>query len=518
MKIRKNRGLPPMSRTEKSVKNLTYAIAGQSVGLLISFVSRKIFVQYLSAEYLGINGLFTNILAILSLAELGVGAAIVYSLYKPLAEGDREKVKSLMALFKRAYTVIGCAIAVCGVALTPFLDIFVSEMPDISHIELIYVLFVANSAISYFFTYKRSLIIADQNRYVATFYRYAMYLCLNVAQIIVLILTRNFILYLCLQVFSTLLENILISVKADKLYPYLRDKNIALLEKDDKDKISKNIRAMVAHKIGGVVVNGTDNLLLSRLVSVVAVGLYSNYYLITSALNSVIGLLSESITASLGHLGATEDEEKNHSIFNILNFALFWIYGFSAICLFVLFNPFIELWLGDSFLFERGLVALIVFNYYITGMRKSVLVYRDALGLYWFDRYKPIFESLINLAVSIWLGLKMGATGIFIGTAVSTITTCFWVEPYMLFRHGFHKSVFSYFLRYGVYTAICVAAGAATYWLTTLVTVGGLWGFVLMAVICAIVPNTVFILVFHRTGEFKYLRGVLMKLIRGRKA
>lgn len=499
------------SRTENSIRNIKYAVVGQTVGILISFIARRVFVQLLSAEYLGINGLFTNILSILSLAELGVGTAIVYSLYKPLMENNVEKVKSLMSLFKKAYIIIGCAVAVIGLSLTPALDFFVSDMPDIPEIKLIYVLFVLNSAVSYFFTYKRSLIIADQNRYVATLYRYSMYFALNVVQIIVLAMTHNFIFYLVAQVFGTVIENILISRKANKLYPYLKDKDIAPLKKEDVDVISRNIRALLMHRIGGVVVNGTDNLLLSRLVSVTSVGLYSNYYLITNALNMVIVLLTDSVTASLGNLAAMGDEGRNHEIFKVLNFAVFWIYGFWAICLSILFNPFIKLWLGEIYLFDFYIGAIIVVNFYISGMRRSVLAYRDALGLYWFDRYKPIFEAAINLGVSIWLGLKIGAAGIFIGTAISTLTTCFWVEPYVLYKYGFHKSLFPYFLRYVKYTLICIAAGAFTYWITMFVHVDGILGFALIAVICMVVPNVVFLLVFYRTKEFKYLLAMVRK-------
>lgn len=500
------------SRTEKSIRNIKYAIVGQAVGILISFVSRRIFVGFLSAEYLGINGLFTNILSILSLAELGVGTAIVFSLYKPLSENDTEKIKSLMSLFKKAYRIIGFFVVAVGIALTPFLNIFVSDMPDISNIKLIYILFVLNSAVSYFFTYKRSLIIADQNRYIATLYRYSMFFALNVVQIIVLATTRNFIFYLAAQVCCTVLENILVSKKANKLYPYLKEKGIKPLNQEDKGVISKNIRAMLMHRIGGVVVNGTDNILLSRLVSVVAVGVYSNYFLITNALNMVILLLTDSITASLGNLGATGDEEQNCDMFSVLNFGVFWIYGFSSICLFILFNPFIKLWLGESYMFDSNMVAIIVVNYYISGMRRSSIAYRDALGLYWFDRYKPIFEAAINLGVSILLGLKMGIIGIFIGTAVSTLTTCFWVEPYVLYKYGFHKSPLPYFLRYAKNTLICVAVGGLTFLITRLVPFDGMLGFVIIAVICLFVPNLVFFPFFYKTKEYKYLVTVTKKI------
>ena len=213
-----------MSRTNNSLKNMKYAIVGQGLGLLVSFFSRLVFVRTLGSEYLGLNGLFTNILSILSLAELGVGAAIIYSMYKPLAEKNINKVKALMGIYKKAYVTIGMIIALIGSALVPFLDHLIKNKPNLPYIELIYLMFVINSSISYFFSYKRSLIIADQKRYIATFYRYGFYFLLNITQITVLLLTHNYIFYLGLQIISTFIENICVSRKADTLYPFLKEK------------------------------------------------------------------------------------------------------------------------------------------------------------------------------------------------------------------------------------------------------------------------------------------------------
>ena len=220
-------------RTISSILNLIVAFGGQFIGIIISFVARIIFLQILNAEYLGINGLFTNILTILSLAELGIGSAMNFSLYKPLAEKNKEKIKSLMYLYQKAYRIIGIIILTLGIAITPLLPYFINEMPSIpENIYFIYVLFVVNTGISYFFSYKRALIISDQKRYIATFYRYGFYFLLNLAQIICLVVTKNYILFLVLQIIFTLLENIFVSMKADKMYPYLKEKNVGKLLKE----------------------------------------------------------------------------------------------------------------------------------------------------------------------------------------------------------------------------------------------------------------------------------------------
>lgn len=504
-----------MERTNSSIKNLIFSLVGQAAGVAINFVARIVFLKILTAEYLGINGLFSNILSMLSLMELGVGSAMTFSLYKPLALNDKEKIKSLMSLYRKAYIIIGILILIVGIAITPLLPYFIDEMPNISeNINLIYILFVINTAISYFYTYKRSLIISDQRRYIATAYRYGFYFFLNVAQIIVLYITRNYIWYLATQIVFTFMENVTLSIKADKMYPYLKEKKAKKLEKSDTDKIKKNVIAMIGHKIGGIVVNGTDNLILSKFVGLVEVGIYSNYYLIINALNIILGQVFTAVTASVGNLVATTNKEKVYNVFKKIFFLNFWLYGFSAICLLVLFNNFITIWLGSEYLFSMDIVLVLVVNFYITGMRKAVLTFRDATGLYWEDRYKPIAESIINLVFSIILVKMLGTVGVFIGTFISTMTTCFWVEPFVLYKNEFGLSIKHYLKKYVIYSIITVIVGIITIVLCNMINITGIIGFIIKALICVFVINGLFFIVLHRTEEFKYFKNLVIELIR----
>lgn len=499
-------------RTQSSIKNLKFAIVGQGIGVLVSFIARIAFIQYLGTEYLGLNGLFTNILTILSLVELGVGPAMNFSLYKPLAENDTEKVKSLMKLYQKAYVLIGIVVTVLGLSILPFLEIFLREIPDIPNINIIYALFVANTAISYFFSYKRSLIISDQKRYIATFYRYAFFSGLNILQIIVLFLTQNFILFLLLQIFATFTENIVVSKRADDLYPYLKDKNVKKIDKETLNQIIKNVKAMVIHKLGGIVVNSTDNILISRFVGLTQVGLYSNYLLVISSLNLIIAQVFSSITASVGNLGAT-DKNRTELIFNVTLFINFWIYGMISILLTVVFNPFIELWIGKDYIFTSNIVLVLILNFYLNGMRKAVLTFREAMGLYWQDRYKPIFESVINLVVSLILVKSFGIIGVFIGTTVSTITTCLLVEPYVLYKYGFKSSVRPYFTKFSLYTVVAIITCVITFSSGILFDRITLFNFIMQLLISVLVPNIIFILVFYKSKEFKFLYGILNNFV-----
>ena len=504
-----------MSRTENSLRNLRYAALLNLALVVVNFIARRVFVMVLSEQYLGLNGTFTNILSMLSIAELGVGTAITYSMYKPLAEHDEDLLLSLMALYRRFYRVIALVIALLGAALTPLLPYLTHDLPDIAHIRLIYLLFVLDSALSYVLVYKQSLITADQKQYIVTAYRNLALMLLAVAQSAALLLTKNYYVYLALKLLSTLAINVLLARRSDRMYPFLRRRDVPALPGAVRAEISKNIRATLIHKLGTVVVFQTDNLLIALFVGAVSVGVYSNYVMITSGLTTAYLLVFRSLTASVGNLCAEEDKTRAREVFWRVDLFGRWLYGFSAICLVVLLNHFIgSVWLTREYLFPMELVLIIAANFYITGMRQSVLTYRDAMGLYWYDRYKAVFEALINLVVSIVLARPLGILGIFIGTFVSTVTTCLWVEPYMLFKHGFRAPVRGYFLRYALNTLLTLAAGGVTWLACALLPDTGLLPFLGKLLICAVLPNAIFWLAYRRTDAYRTLRDTLIKRLR----
>ncbi len=503
-----------MSRTRNSVRNLSYAIVGQGLGFVISFVARIFFIRILGREYLGLNGLFTNVLTILSLAELGVGEAITFSLYKPLADNDTKKCTMLMQLYRKVYIVIGCAILLIGIGLTPFLPIIIKNMPDIPYIELIYVLFVVNTAVSYFFSYKRNLIIADQKRYIATFYRYLAHAVFTFLEIVYLILFKNYIGYLIIMIVATLADNIMVSRKANKMYKFLKYEKSVPLDKEEKEKIVKNTKAMMMHKMGNVVVNSTDNILLSMFVSLDSVGLYSNYFFITNALNSVTTHVFNSLTASVGNLFATSDSKNAYRVFREVYFLDYFMYSFISVCLLCLFNPFIELWIGKDYLFSFDVVCIIVINFYIAGMRKSVLTFREASGLFYRDRWKAVVEAIINLGASIILAIQFGTFGVFLGTFISSVTVCVWVEPLILYKYGFKEKLREYFKLYFMYAIITIVCCALSYYLCSFITYGRWVSLFLKAGICLIIPNVINIIIFRNTMPYQYFKNLIKKIFR----
>ena len=502
-----------MSRTRNSVKNLSYALIGQGIGFVISFIARIFFIQILGREYLGLNGLFTNVLTILSLAELGVGEAITYSLYKPLAMKDTRKCTMLMQVYKKVYNIIGLAILIIGISLTPLLPYIIKNMPDIPLINLIYILFVINTAVSYFFSYKRNLIIADQKRYIATFYRYVAHAVFTFLEIVYLVLFKNYIGYLIIMILATLADNIMVSRKANKLYKFLNSKEEIPLDEESKKSIIKNTKAMMMHKVGGVVVNSTDNILLSMFVSLDSVGLYSNYFFVTNALNSVTTHVFNSLTASVGNLFATSDSKNAYRVFKDVYFLNYFMYSFIAVSLLCLFNPFIELWVGSDYLFSFDIVCIIVINFYITGMRKSVLTFREASGLFYKDRWKSVFEAVINLVVSIILAIYLGTFGVFLGTLISSVTVCVWVEPLVLYKYGFKEKLREYFKLYFMFLIITMVSCSITYYLCSFINFGRFVSLILKACLCLIIPNFINVLLFRKTEEYNYFKNLIKKIL-----
>lgn len=500
-------------RKERTVKNLMFAWLNQMVMLLMNIVVRAIFVRVLSKEYLGLSDLFSNIILLLSLTELGVGTAIVYSLYEPLAYKQEDKIYSLMWFYQRVYIAIGIVILAVGTALTPFLHLFIQEMPDIPEIKQIYFLFVLNAASSYFFSYKSSLISADQKDYVVKQVKLIATLAMYLCQISVLYTTKNYILFLWIQIAATVAQNLSCMWIADRMYPFLREKRPSKLSGEMLKEISKNTRAMMYHKLGEVVLSSTDNLVISKFVGLVAVGLYSNYTLIQQALTSILSQIFAAMTASVGNLKITEGKEKRYDIFKKVFFLNAWIYGFCSISFLCLAQDFIHIFFGESFVMDIGILFLVVFRFYLEGMRKSVLTFRDAFGLFWHNRYMPVGEVSINLLVSLGLVGKYGVKGVLAGTIISMLAMPWWIEPYIVFRHGLMMEGRRYWKQYGSYAGISILAAVLTWKACAGVSAENLFiKLVIKACLCGTIPNGLYWIVYRRREEYQYYFKFVIKI------
>ncbi len=501
-------------RLERSIKNSAAVLVGQTISMGLGFVTRTVFMYTLSQEYLGLNGLFTSFLSLLSLSELGIGTAITYALYKPLAARDEAQVSALMNLFAKAYRIIGVVIAAAGVLLYPFIGFFVADIPDVRHMDVIYGLFLANTALSYFFSYRRALITADQREAMNTFNQSIFLILQNVLQIILLLTTREYLLYLGTQMLCTLLSNWAIVRKSDKLYPFLRRNRKRRVSPDTFRAIRRNVSAMLMHQIGSVMVTGTDNMMIAW-VDVALLASYSNYTLVTQTLTTILRQVFGAVTASVGNLIATEDVSRQHAVYNQIFLVNFWLYGFFSVALAVMLEPFMTAWAPAGYLLPFDTTLLIALNFYLFGMRRTNLMYVETAGLFWPLRFKAIVEALINLAASFYflVVLDWGVNGVLMGTVISTLTTNFWWEPLVVFHQHFKRPVKGYFGLYGCYTLLAVVAYGGARWLCGRVPGSGWLAFMEKGVVCTASIQFIFIAALWRTEEARDLFDKLKRFL-----
>ena len=498
------------SRIEKSLRNIKFGLLSQISILFLNLIVRSVFIRFLSIDYLGINEVFHNILSILNLAEMGFGTAIIYHFYEPLANNDEDKLNSLMSLYKKVYYCIGIFIFITGSLLIPFLPFFINDIVDIPELSLIFIMFVIESSARYFFVYKQTFISVNQNEHIISKYNLITNVAIKSLQLFFLLMTRNFIFYLVIQLFGNLVLNLLLSKKADKLYPYLKSKKNAPIAYLEKKKIYRNIKAMLMHKIGGLLSNGIDILLLSYFVNLAIVGLYSNYLMILKSFLMIISILFKSITASVGNFVATNPKKEIFNQFRIINFINFWLHAIVSICLLILFDDFITVWLGVEFLLPPLLVKIIVINFYLTGMRRSIWVFSDSLGLFWHDRYLPFFSTTIKLISTFLLINIFGAMGIFLGTTLSLLLSSFWFEPFILFKFGFEKQQKIYFGDYFLKVFVFLANYLIIHRLVLFINVTGFLSFFFSSVLVFIISNLILIFFYHKSSEFHYVVKILL--------
>lgn len=503
------------NRTHKAMINSLAGIIGYFFSMLANIIFRTVFIYFLSIEYLGISAILTNILSLLSLAEMGIGSAMTFSLYKPLANNDKNKINALLVVYKKVYRGIALLISVAGLLLIPYLDFFIESRPDIPEsLEVIFLLYVLNTVLSYLAIHKHSILQADQKAYVVTIWTNVFMIIRYAAQILWIILFRTYIPVLIIQLIVTLIGNVVISKIAEKRYKFIKypNKNDKIDEAEKKSLISK-IRAMMLYRIGSYVVNSTDSILISKFIGVAAVGVYSNYMLLFGMATALSNYISSSLTPSIGNQAETQTMDKIQSVFQTLYFMFFVISSITTICIAVLINPFIEIWIGQEYLLSTTTVVFLVINYYILMMRRIIVSYRNALGLYEIAQLKPVIEAIINLVASFILLKYFGVAGVIIGTTISGITTSVWIEPYILYKYYFKSPQKEYWKKFSQYAIFTFILTVLMLFLRGFIYQGTILTFILITILTLIISTLILILIFRRTNEYRESRNRVNLLI-----
>lgn len=500
------------SRTTNSMKNIIFSIFNQLLNIVLAFVARKVFLMCLNVDYLGISGLFGDIFSMLCLADLGFGTAMTFSMYQPLAEKDYDRLAGLVNFYKKVYRIIAVAITAIGLALIPFLPYLVNTETEIEHLNWYYVLMLANVVASYLVVYKTCIISADQKSYLTTKYTSIFSILRTVFQIVFLLLTHNYTIYLLMQVAFTYITNFFNSYIAEKKYPYIKKK--VQLPKEDTRGIFSNIKSVFIYKFSSVLINATDNTLISVIVSTTAIGYYSNYTTVSNRIYNIVNTVFYSLTASIGNLIVKESEERRYQIFEIMQSVSLVLSTFCLSCLLFLQEDFICLWLGKQYLLDKSVLYAILTNFYFSIVLMPIWVFREATGLYQKTKYVMLGTAAVNVITSVILGRMIGLAGIIFATSISRLVTYFWYEPFLLFREYFGKSCAIYFQ--GIAKSIAstfVVFGVAYIVSSFIPSSNWLWFFV-KAIVVGSISLAMVILIYHRSEGFKLLRDRVIGMIR----
>ncbi len=500
-----------MGRVKSATRNIAFGYVGQIATALMSFILRTVFIMHLNEDLLGINSTYGNILSLLNMAELGIGTALNFSLYGPVARGEKEKIKSYMQLYRKAYFIIACVVAAVGLLLTPFLQYFKLRSPEnttVRELTIYYLIFLFNTVSSYFVAYKYSLINAEQKNYIQTNIITITKVIVVFLQIIVVIVTKNFLLYLLTDAVVQLIQKVFVSKFLDKMYPFLKEKNVEKLSKEESDEVWKKTKALVFHKVGDVARLQTDALIISTFVEVAMAGVVDNYNMVISTVSNFVNIIFNSVISSFGNLIATESKEKQFSMFKVYRFFASWIYGFSCVGFMVLLTPLIRIWLGDHWILTSAAVYCILIDYYFKGDRIVLSNYKTAAGVFEPDKYLALIQGAVNLVISIVLvQTPLGITGIYIGTIVSGLIANF-TKPVIIYRECFDMKAGSYFVDTMKYLASLVFVLMVSQLISIKVLANlNILTFILMAIIITVLFNGVYFVLYGRSEEFKYLTG-----------
>ena len=503
------------SRTHNSLRNIGFGIINRIISIVFPFIVRTIFIKVLGEEYLGLNSLFSSILQVLNLADLGFASAIVASMYRPIAEKNVEKVSALMALYRKLYKFIGLGILAVGVIITPFVGYLINgEPPQNVNIYVLWILYLANTVVSYlFYAYKVSLINAHQRNDITEKIGAVCRVAFSVLQIVVVVAFKNIYLYVFLTVLNSIAYNLWCARECNKRYPqYVCSGE---LDKETKKQISKNVGALALQKIGNTVSVSLDSIVISAFLGLRTVAIYGNYYYIVSAVATFVNLIYGAITASIGNSIVTESREKNWQDLKKFFFLNTWLIGWCSICFICLFQDFMTIWMGKELLFGIGTVLCLVLRFYFEQIRKVILTYKDAAGMWWADKWRPIVGCVVNLILNIVMVKTIGVVGVMLSTVISYAFVEIPWETHALFKNYFGNNEKRYYKQLITSTFCIFISGMATYSLCSVIKFSPIISLIIKGVLCVIIPNLIFVLLNIRNSDFAksmmFVRNILKR-------
>lgn len=503
-----------LERAANAKKGIFYGAINKILTLIFPFIIQTVVIKSLGVEYGGVRGLFSSILQMLSLAELGFGTAVVFSMYKPIAEDDTATICALLNLYKKVYRIIGFVILVIGAILTPFLPKLVNgDYPAEINIYVVFILFLLNSVFSYWlFAYKTSLLSAYQRTDVSSNIQSITYVAMSVFQIVFLLITKNFYIYLIIAIVFTILNNLMISVTVDRMYPEIIC--VGNVSGDLLKTIKTKVAGLFISSVCGTTRNAFDNVFISMFLGLTQAAMYGNYFYVLTALRGISSIVVAPLMGGVGNSIAIETKEKNLRDMMRLDFIYLLICGWMAICMLCMYQPFMYLWMGGELMFPMYIVVLFPIYFYFLHMGNIRSVYSDAAGLFWENRTRSIVEAVANVILNFVLGKYFGAFGILLATVITIFVCGFSWAACVLFKHYFKQGLGSYFLHQLWYAAVTLIIGVATYYLCIQFTANDMWGLLIRSGICVIIPPALYFVTYFKTRIFRESIGWMKNIVR----
>lgn len=503
------------SRTKKTMINTLSGIINRFGKAILDFLLRSVFIYTLGIQYTGVSSVFTDILTMLSLSELGISTAIATALYKPLHDKDNEKMQRLMNFYKSAYRYIAFFIIIIGIILVPFLDKIITNVPDIKeNIKIIFVLYIIKTAFSYLLVYKTTILRADQKQYIIANKELICFFIRYIIEILILILTKDFMTYLIVEIVATIIQNYIITQNAVKQYPDVFIKNNNKLNKTEKNKLFKDIKGLSMYQISGTIGNSIDNILISGFIGTDLVGIISSYTLIRKQIELILKQFFNAVIPSIGNLAAEEDTNKQFIIFNRLFYISFIMVNFCSVSMFVIFNPFITVWLGKNYILGEEIVFVIAFDSFLYILLQAVAAFRNANGLFVKGQYRPLITAIINVVLSVVLIKRLGVFGTILATIIARLITQ-WYDPYLLFKNIFKKRFLNFYIKYLVYIMVFLISCVITRYIANVyISENMIIDVLYKGVCCLIIPNIIVVICTIRTKEFLFVVNTVKEKIK----
>ncbi len=503
------------NRTSNVIKNSGASILNRLVQMMIQFVIRTVFIHVLGNEYTGISSLFTDILQVLSLMELGLDASMTYSLYKPLSRNDTAKVASLLNFYRSAFNLIGVGVLVSGVICTPFLKYIIKGVPNITEdIRGIFLMYVATTAFSYFMIYRTILLNADQQSRIAMNVRTITMVIETGIEVVLLFIFRKFYAYLIIRFFSVIIRNLIITYITTKKYPNYFKGTCEPLPEDEKRILLRDLACLTVYNTSGVVINSTDSIFISAFTGTVEVAIITNFTLITNSVRSAVNQVVNAAKPSIGNLAATRSEQQQKVVFDRMNFIAFAVSCICCTCFMTLLNPFVgDIWFNESYKIPQGIIFIIVINFYIAVMVFPMESFRSANGLFVQGWIRPAVMAVMNIVLDFYMGKRWGIGGIFLATTISRVLTQVWYDPYLVYKHVFKEAVGSYYLDYVKYFVITMSSCLLSFFVCQrLIIPNRFLNIIIRGLISVAIPSLFIWVIFRNTTEFEYIEDMMKKV------